>query len=82
MEHDLRIPKLLCSSKTGKNGLRKPGWMVVNSVVTDGGDRGGDDEGDTPQQGGAGGTVLMEELSLSIWRASSDGIRSALGQWG
>ena len=34
MEHVLKIPKLLCSNKTGKNCLRKPGWMVVDSVVT------------------------------------------------
>ena len=34
MEHVLKIPKLLCSNKTGKKCLRKPGWMVVDSVVT------------------------------------------------
>ena len=30
----LRIPKLLCSSKTGKNCLRKPRWVVAVTAAT------------------------------------------------
>ena len=34
IEHVLRIPKLLCPSKTGRNCLRKLGRKAADSVVT------------------------------------------------